>query len=116
MSLSLSTPALNLFTNNFEYHRVTGKVFKSIEMPLVTRKGVYPYDYNEDDIWDKLEEYCLPPINQLYNILNEADITDEDYNHAVKVWQHFSCQTLGAYSDLYLKNYVLFFVDLFENF
>lgn len=76
MSSSLSTLALNLLTNNFENYHETAKVFNSTEMPLVTRKGVYPYDYT--DSWDKLEENSLPPINRFYSILNEGDITDED--------------------------------------
>lgn len=34
----------------------------------------------------------------------------------MEVWGHFGCQTLGNYSDLYLKVDVLLLSDVFENF
>ncbi|XP_025191594.1 uncharacterized protein LOC112591876 [Melanaphis sacchari] len=83
-------------------------------MPLVTRKGVFPYEYTDE--WSKLEETALPPKHDFYSVLLEKHVSDEDYVHAMEVWRHFKCPTLGDYSDLYLKVDVLLLADVMENF
>lgn len=114
MSSSLSTLASNLVTSDFSKFRETAKVFTAEDLPLVTRKGVYPYEYT--DSWAKLEETCLPRKEEFYSSLTETNINDKDFEHATKVWDHFKCDTLGEYSDLYLKIDVLLLADIFENF
>jgi len=133
MASSLSTLASNLKTPGYEKFRETAKVFSLEDMPLVTRKGnflnfnidysniqnfyfigVYPYEYT--DRWAKLEENALPPKDEFYSTLTESHIEDGEYEHAKKVWSHFKCETLGDYSDLYLKIDVLLLADVFENF
>ncbi|XP_076301498.1 uncharacterized protein LOC143219367 [Lasioglossum baleicum] len=81
---------------------------------LLTRKGVFPYDYLAS--YDKLNDTCLPPREAFYNRLNGSEISDVDYIHANTVWSRFTIQTLGEYSDLYLKLDVLLLADVFENF
>ncbi|XP_066590540.1 uncharacterized protein [Prorops nasuta] len=67
---------------------------------LLTRKGVFPYDYVKD-----------------LNVLNESKLPSQnDYTHALKVWNTFNIQNIGEYSDLYLKTDVLLLADIFENF
>ncbi|XP_025198459.1 uncharacterized protein LOC112596852 [Melanaphis sacchari] len=83
-------------------------------MPLVTRKGVYPYE--NTDNWSRLEETRLPSKRSFYSTLTESGIEEEDYKHAKEVWDHFDCKTLVEYSDLYLKIDVLLLADVFENF
>jgi len=58
MATSLSTLASNLITPELEKFRETSKHFSAEDMVLVTRKGVYPYEYT--DSWEKLEECELP--------------------------------------------------------
>ncbi|KAL4126069.1 hypothetical protein QTP88_010300 [Uroleucon formosanum] len=68
------------------------------------------------DNWDKLEETSLPSKEDFYSSLKESHIKEKHYVHAKTVWNHFNCQTLGEYSDLYLKIDVLLLTDVFENF
>jgi len=52
-----------------------------------------------------------------YSTPIESNTEDTDYDHAKTIWNDFNnCQSLGEYSDLYLKIKVLLLVDVFENF
>ncbi|CAH1722581.1 unnamed protein product [Aphis gossypii] len=93
MASSLSTLSENLLTPGFEKFRETAKHFNTADLPLVTRKGVYPYEYT--DGWNKLEQTNLPEKADFYSTLAESNIQEEDYEHAKTVWSHFGCKTLG---------------------
>ena len=81
---------------------------------LLTRKGVYPYDYVIS--FNKLKETKVPSKEAFYSKLYDEEISDKDYEHANNVWKTFNCQTLQDYHDLYLKTDVLLLADVFENF
>ena len=110
LQTSLANLVGNLSPDDFHNTR---QVFKK-NTELLTRKGVYPYDYVSS--LDKLSETCLPPKEEFYSQLNDEDISDDDYNHAIRVWNTFKCKTLRDYHDLYLKSDVLLLSDVFENF
>jgi len=114
MASSLAELAQNLTTSDFCKFREISRVFAPVDWPLVTRKGVFPYEYT--DSWDKLTETELPDRMEFYSALTETHVSDKDYDHATLVWNRFGCQTLGDYSDLYLKIDVLISADVFENF
>ena len=58
----------------------------------------------------------LPPKHEFYLKLKDEEITDEDYEHAKKVWKKFKIKNIGEYHDLYLETGVLLVSDVFENF
>ena len=92
----------------------TSKVFKGKRLILMSQKGVYPYDFM--DSFEKFNQTKLPAKDQFYSILNDQHITDDEYDHAKKVWKTFKIKTMGEYHDLYLGSDVLLLADVFENF
>ena len=86
--------------------------FELQEFKMITRNGVYPYDYM--DCFDKLKEKKLPCKEDFYSLLTDEDISDDDYNHAKDVWNTFYIKNMGEYHDLYLKTDVLILADVFE--
>ena len=110
----LQTSLANLVSNLSPDDFINPKnVFKK-NTELLTRKGVYPYDYVSS--FNKLSETQLPPKEEFYSNLNDEDITYDDYQHANRVWNTFKCKTIRDYHDLYLKSDVLLLADVFENF
>ena len=97
-------------------HQISKILKKNIKnnYSLLARKGVYPYDYVTSIV--KFKETKLPPKEAFYSKLYDEEISDEDYQHALNVWNTFKCQTLQDYHDLYLKTDVLLLADVFENF
>ena len=81
---------------------------------LLIREGVYPHEYMTS--WDKFKETQLPFKEAFYSKLNMSDISDEDYEHAQKVWKGFDMKNLGEYHDLYLKTDVILLSNVFEAF
>lgn len=92
----------------------TKKLVSDNLIELVLRKGVFPYDYV--DSINKFEETSLPPKEAFYNRLENQHIEDEDYAHAVRVWNELGMTTLGEYSDFYVKLDVTLLCDVMEEF
>ena len=111
MSLSLDKLVSNLPAEALKY---TSERFQKEKLNLMTRKGIYPYDYM--DSFEKFNKTELPTKEEFYSILNNEHISDEDYSHAQKVWNTFKLQTMGEYHNLYLKSDILLLADVFENF
>ena len=78
------------------------------------RMTIYPYDYMNS--FDKFKEKELPPKKAFYSNLTESNISDEDYERAKRIWEHFGIKDLGQYHDLYLRTDVLLLTDVYENF
>ena len=81
---------------------------------LLTRKGVYPYEYMDD--FSKMEETSLPPKEKFFNDLTKKHISNEDYSFVQKLWNTFQLKNLGELHDLYMESDVLLLCDVFEGF
>ena len=66
--------------------------YSELQYDLLTRKGVYPYEYVNS--WDRFNETQLPPIDAFYSNLNMSSISEEDYQHAQRVWKEFGIHNL----------------------
>ena len=84
MAASLDSLVNNLPKDDFIN---LGLCYSGDKFNLLTKKGVYPYDYI--DSFEKLKETKLPPKEEFYSRLDGENISDEDYIHAQKVWEAF---------------------------
>ena len=110
MSSSLEKLVSNLPKESLKY---TSQIFKNEKLDLMSKKGIYPYDYI--DSFDKFNEK-LPTKEDFFSIMNNEHITNKDYKHAQNVWDTFNLNNMGEYHDLYLKSDILLLADVFENF
>ena len=111
MGSSLASLANNLPDDKF--HNLERK-FSGRKLELAKRKGVFPYDWF--NTIDKLKHKHLPPIEEFYSVLTGEGISEEDYRHALEVWEVFGCETFKDYLELYNEIDVLLLADVFENF
>ena len=107
LSASLDKLSKNLNDNQLIH---TKRFFKGCDIDLVKKKGIYPYEYI--NCCKRFEETCLPSKDCFYSNLNECEINDKDYEHALNVFNKFSLKNLGEYHDLYLKCDVSLLLDV----
>jgi len=111
MSSSLDKLVSNLPKESLKY---TSEVFKGKALDLMSKKGIYPYDYM--DSFERFNETKLPTKDEFYSIPNDQHVFDDDYKHAKRVWKGFQLKNMGEYHDLYLMSDILLLADVFENF
>ena len=80
----------------------------------LTQKGIYFYDYASS--YNIFYENSIPARKMFYYEQTQSDITDEDYEHAQKIFSKMRCKNLGEYMLLYVKTDALLLNDVFENF
>ena len=84
------------------------------EWKKIIRKTIYPYEHT--DSFERSKKVELPPKERFYSLLNDEDITDEEYKHAQKIWRFLNIKNLGEWHDLYLKLDALLLAGVFEKF
>ena len=82
--------------------RETPTLSNDEDLDLLTDKGVYPYDYFTS--FDKFRERQLPPKEKFYSNLTESNIEDDEYERALKIWEHFGIRNLRTIPRLVFEN------------
>ena len=78
---------------NFKHtDQVITSRYANANVELVKRKGIFCYDFL--DSFERLAETALPSREQFFSKLSNAECKLEDYEHAQRVWNEFSCLTL----------------------
>ena len=110
LSGSLETLATTLETK--DYIQLCKHFPKHAE--ILQKKGVFPYSYL--DSFEKLFEESLHYYgDQWINSLSgQIEVSEEDVQHADKVWNIIGCKNFGDYLMLYLKTDVILLADVFE--
>ena len=113
-SLKFMNSSLEKLASNLTSFPELEGYFKGKQLELVKRKGVYPYDYM--NCISRMSETSLPPIECFYSKLNDTNISEKDYEHAMNVWRTFNMKTMKDYHDLYMITDVLLLSCVFEEF
>ena len=90
------------------------KEYSGEKFQLMRKKGVYPYDYMNSI--ERPNETKLPSKAAFYSKLHNSNISDEDYEHANRVWNVLNCKTMRDYHNLYKQSDVLQLSDVVENY
>ena len=106
--------SLDKLVKKFECFKYLNSSFKEVELKLIKKKVIYPYEYMSS--FKRFKENKLPNKDFFFNSLKDCFITDEEYSRACNIWKVFNIKNLGEYHDLYLKTDVLLLCDVFEKF
>lgn len=77
---------------------------------LFLRKLVFCYDYLDGP--ERLTETQLPPKSAFFDRLNDNDVSDAEYDHALSIWRALDMQTMRDYLVTYVKSDVLLLADV----
>ena len=103
MALSLDYLAQNLPSDQFTLQEDHFKDWPEISVQMLKRKGFFLYCYLDN--FNKLKETALPPREKWMNSLQQyrVSVTEDEYKHALEVFEKFKSETIEDYYSLYLK-------------
>ena len=58
-------------------------------------KGIFPFEYLNR--FHRFNETSLPNQELFYNTLKNFNVKDQDYEHAINVWNKFNLKKFGDY-------------------
>ena len=91
---------------------ITKEHFKD-NFELMKYKTCFPYEFiTKENIYDKE----LPPIEKFYSSLKLDNISEEDYNKTLEIYQKLNCKNIKEYMDIYLKLDICLQADIFNVF
>ena len=77
------------------------------------RKGVFLYDYMDENWKNKLKKKELQDIKYFHSSLTNTKCSSSDYSYAKEIYNCFKCKNIKDYNDLYVKTDVLLLTDAF---
>ena len=80
------------------------------------RKGIYPYDYMDEDWENKLKEKELPDIEYFHSSLSNTKCSTDDYKYAKEIYKLFGCKKINNYNNLFVKTDVLLLADVYVSY
>jgi DNA polymerase type B, organellar and viral len=111
MAASLDTLGSNLLPEE-KIHLFSH--FEPEDYYYIEQKGQFPYEWLKSE--EQLNQTYLPPPKDFDNKFNDTSISEENYQKAQEVWDHFDHENMREYMMLYLKIDVLLLADIFETF
>ena len=112
--LSASLDTLSKDLSQHEKEQMLRQHWETEDLTDLCGKAVLPYEYL--DSLERYQEKELPPIEKFYSSLNDSNITTEMYERLTRIWNQFSCESLGQLIDIYLRLDVYMLAAVFENF
>lgn len=88
------------------------KFYDKKVLKLVKNKGFFPYEWFDDK--EKLKQTSLPEKKHFYSSLTDSHITDENYQHALEIWNILEVKNFKNYMLFYNKLDVLLLSIVFE--
>ena len=116
-SLRFLNASLDKLIRNLDDLPFLNRVFADLtphQRDLLSNKGIFFYEYLDD--MKKLYETDFPTIDKFYSKLNDSNINEKEYQHALKVYQDLDCKNLMDYLLHYLNSDVILMVDVIEKF
>ena len=83
---------------------------------LLLRKGVYPYEYMDNNNGNRFNKISLPSKEEFYSSLNMSNISDKEFEYAKNVCNTLNIKHLGEYHNLYVQIDTALLANMFENF
>ena len=93
--------SLNDLSKNLnDKNKIVTKEHFNDNFELMKYKVCFPYEFiTKENIYNKE----LPPIGNFYSSLKLDNITNEDYNKTLEIYQKLNCKNIKEYLDIYLK-------------
>ena len=118
LSASLDSLVENLRSDTkdleYKFRHFFSDFNSKVDAHLLLQKNAFPYDYLDSE--EKFEETQLPPIECFHSSIKNEGISQDEYDHAKRVFEHLKLRNLGEWTDVYLKTDVLLLCSVFENF
>ena len=103
----------NLSKNLNDKNKIITRDHFSDNFELLNEKVCFPYEFiTKENIYNKE----LPPIENFYSSLKLDNISGEDYDKTLEIYEKLNCKNIKEYLDIYLKLDICLQADIFNVF